>query len=54
MRAQRCNRGNGTMNCVLINYPAAEKRQWDDKVTRISHTLKLARREVSTARVTGF
>ena len=35
----RCNRGNGTMNCVLINYPAAEKRQWDAVVTRISHTL---------------
>ena len=36
----RCNRGNGTMNCVLINYPAAEKRQWDGVVTRISHTLR--------------
>jgi hypothetical protein len=35
----RCNRGNGTMNCVLINYPAAEKRQWDAVVTRISQTL---------------
>jgi hypothetical protein len=36
----RCNRGNGTMNCVLINYPAAEKRHWDSVVTRISHTLR--------------
>jgi hypothetical protein len=36
----RCNRGSGTMNCVLINYPAAEKRQWDAVVTRISHTLR--------------
>lgn len=36
----RCNRGSGTMNCVLINYPAAEKRQWDSVVTRISHTLR--------------
>lgn len=35
----RCNRGRSTMNCVLINYPAAEKRQWDRVVTRISHTL---------------
>ena len=35
----RCNRTAGYMNCVLINYPAAEKRQWDDVVTRISHTL---------------
>ncbi|MEH2552247.1 hypothetical protein V1283_008892 [Bradyrhizobium sp. AZCC 2262] len=35
----RCNRGNDTLNCVLINYPAAEKRQWDSVVTRISHTL---------------
>jgi hypothetical protein len=36
----RCTRGNGTMNCVLINYPAREKRQWDSVVTRISHTLR--------------
>lgn len=36
----RCNRGQGTMNCVLINYPAAEKRQWDEVVTRISRTLR--------------
>ena len=35
----RCNRSDGYMNCVLINYPAAEKRQWDGVVTRISHTL---------------
>jgi hypothetical protein len=35
----RCNRSRGYMNCVLINYPAAEKRRWDDVVTRISHTL---------------
>ena len=35
----RCNRSGGYMNCVLINYPAAEKRQWDDVVTRISHSL---------------
>ena len=36
----RCNRASGAMNCVMINYPAAEKRQWDDVVTRISHTLR--------------
>jgi len=36
----RCNRGDGTMNCVLINYPAAEKRQWDEVVTRVSRTLR--------------
>jgi hypothetical protein len=35
----RCNRSGGYMNCVLINYPAAEKRQWDAVVTRISQTL---------------
>ena len=35
----RCNRSDGYMNCVLINYPAVEKRQWDNVVTRISHTL---------------
>ncbi|ANW04382.1 hypothetical protein [Bradyrhizobium icense] len=36
----RCNRGNGTLDCVLINYPVSEKRQWDDVVTRISQTLR--------------
>ena len=36
----RCNRSPGRMHCVLINYPAAEKRQWDSIVTRISHTLR--------------
>ena len=34
------NRGNGSMNCVMINYPVAEKQQWDAVVTRISRTLK--------------
>ncbi len=37
----RCNRAGGYMNCVLVNYPAAEERQWDGVVTRIS--LSLAR-----------
>lgn len=35
----RCNRGGRFMNCVLINYPAAEDRQWDAIVTRISLSL---------------
>jgi len=35
----RCNFAGRTANCVLINYPAAEKRQWDGIVTRISNTL---------------
>jgi hypothetical protein len=36
----RCNRANDEyMNCVLINYPAAEDRQWDAVVTRISLSL---------------
>jgi hypothetical protein len=35
----RCNRANGFMNCVLLNYPAAEERQWDAIVTRISLSL---------------
>jgi hypothetical protein len=35
----RCNRSHGFMNCVLINYPASEERQWDDVVTRISLSL---------------
>lgn len=35
----RCNRAKGFMNCVLINYPAQEDRQWDAIVTRISLSL---------------
>jgi hypothetical protein len=35
----RCNFASQYANCVLINYPAAEKRQWDGIVTRISNTL---------------
>ena len=35
----RCNFAGRLANCVLINYPAAEKRQWDGIVTRISNTL---------------
>jgi hypothetical protein len=35
----RCNFTGRLINCVLINYPATEKRQWDDVVTRISNTL---------------
>jgi hypothetical protein len=35
----RCNRAARYMQCVLINYPAAEKRQWDGAVTRISTSL---------------
>ena len=35
----RCNFSRRYVHCVLINYPAAEKRQWDEAVTRISHSL---------------
>jgi hypothetical protein len=35
----RCNFSGRFVNCVLINYPAGEKRQWDSVVTRISNTL---------------
>ncbi|RXH13942.1 hypothetical protein [Bradyrhizobium guangzhouense] len=35
----RCNFTSRFVHCVLINYPAAEKRQWDGVVTRISHSL---------------
>jgi hypothetical protein len=35
----RCNFAASSINCVLINYPAAEKRDWDGIVTRISNTL---------------
>jgi len=44
----RCNRGNGAMNCVMINYPVAEKRQWDGVVTRISRPLASNSGDVST------
>jgi len=36
----RCNFYGHYVHCVLINYPAAEKRQWDRVVTRISNTLR--------------
>jgi hypothetical protein len=39
----RCNFAGGYVHCVLINYPAAEKRQWDSVVTRISNTLSTNR-----------
>ena len=35
----RCNFAGRFIHCVLINYPAAEKRQWDSVVTRISNPL---------------
>ena len=35
----RCNFAGRYINCVLVNYPAEEKRQWDGVVTRISNTL---------------
>ncbi|HEV7601838.1 MAG TPA: hypothetical protein VGO49_16480 [Bradyrhizobium sp.] len=40
----RCNRAARYMQCVLINYPAAEKRQWDGVVTRISNSLASSQR----------
>lgn len=35
----RCNFAKTRVNCIAMNYPAAEKRDWDDVVTRISNTL---------------
>jgi hypothetical protein len=35
----RCNFARKYINCVALNYPASEKRQWDYVVTRISNTL---------------
>jgi hypothetical protein len=35
----RCNFPSGFVHCVLLNYPARDKRQWDGVVTRISHSL---------------
>lgn len=36
----RCNFSDRFVHCVLINYPAREKRAWDDIVTRISLSLR--------------
>jgi len=36
----RCNFYDRLVDCVLINYPASEKRQWDAIVTRISKSLR--------------
>jgi hypothetical protein len=38
-----CNFTERYVNCILINYPAAEKREWDSVVTRISNTLSTKR-----------
>jgi hypothetical protein len=35
----RCNFAGRSIACVLINYPAAEKKRWDSVVTRISNSL---------------
>jgi hypothetical protein len=35
----RCNFASRRANCVALNYPAAEKRDWDAVVTRISRSL---------------
>jgi hypothetical protein len=35
----RCNFAGRLITCVLINYPAAEKKAWDGVVTRISNSL---------------
>lgn len=35
----RCNFAGRSVTCVLINYPAAEKKRWDAAVTRISNSL---------------
>jgi hypothetical protein len=35
----RCNFVGSYVHCAALNYPASEKRAWDDVVTRISTTL---------------
>jgi hypothetical protein len=35
----RCNFAGAFIHCILLNYPANEKRQWDYVVTQISRTL---------------
>lgn len=36
---ERCNFSRKFITCVLLDYPAAEKRRWDYAVTRISRSL---------------
>jgi hypothetical protein len=35
----RCNFAGQFINCVMVNYPAGEKRQWDSVITRVSRSL---------------
>jgi hypothetical protein len=35
----RCNFSGRLVNCVALNYPSREKRNWDGVVTRISNSL---------------
>ena len=35
----RCNFAGEFVNCIMVNYPANEKRQWDGVITRIIRTL---------------
>jgi hypothetical protein len=37
---RRCNFSRGMIHCVDVRYPAAEKRAWDEIVTRISLSLR--------------
>ena len=39
----RCNFSMSRVNCVALNYPAQEKRNWDAVVTRMSNTLSVPR-----------
>jgi hypothetical protein len=36
----RCNFSHGFVECVMMNYPAKEERDWDDIVTRVSLSLR--------------
>lgn len=40
----RCNFSISRVNCVALNYPAQEKRNWDAVVTRMSNTLSVPSR----------
>jgi hypothetical protein len=34
----RCNFAGRFINCLMVNYPAIQKRQWDGIITRMSNT----------------
>jgi hypothetical protein len=45
----RCNFASRFINCLMVNYPAIEKRQWDGIIRRISNQKRNRKRLPRTA-----